>query len=145
MPVGLNSGIWCPLLEFQLLNRVSQANLFHWKSASCVSRHIWIMPGRLSESHSPLPPAHTSFFCFFILPADWVLSELRTFYYLHVFFLFPSAFGSSFSTTWDLRQIQSTKGKRYPPLKDLGISCLHTNPLNSLFSFSPRLCLLCVV
>lgn len=72
MPVGLNSGIWCSLLEFQLLDRVSQANLFHWKSASCVSRHIWITPGRLSESHSPPPPrphpAHTSFFCFFTSP-----------------------------------------------------------------------------
>ena len=34
-----------------------------------------------------------------IFPAYWLVSGLGSFYDLHVFFPFPSTFGSSFSTT----------------------------------------------
>lgn len=77
------------------------------------------MPGRLSGSlglqiaaPSPVPTLLSPALLF---PAYWVVNGLGSFYDLYVFFPYfydlyvsPSTFGSSFSTTWDMRQIQST-------------------------------------
>lgn len=59
--------------------------------------------------------------------------------YLHVFFLSPSAFGSSFSTTWDMKQKTVSTRERMPPDRKSANSTPYVNPPNSIASFSPHL------